>query len=177
MQPIQQLDSRRDDLLARSPLEKAVQAGPDLISPPIETPLVGNVADIIVGQLEYVRIAERRAPLDLLAQHREELAGDTHDRHVADQEDLHPGLAFFSLLRREPLAHRAKCLDRGLCRRWVLDSFGAIGRDGPLLGRLIKVTDLDGDLFPQSVDSGDRSRLGRIERPLDGLLNAKGGFG
>ena len=70
-----------------------MQAGPDLIAAAIEARLVRDVADVVVGQLENVGVAERRAALDLLAQHREELAGDAHDRHVADQDGLDPGLA------------------------------------------------------------------------------------
>src|SRR5579883_206673 len=75
MQTPQQLDGLGDDPLPRPRLEVAVQAGPDLIAPSVETPPVGNVSDIVIGQFEDIRVAERRAPLDLLAEHREELAG------------------------------------------------------------------------------------------------------
>src|SRR5215470_5567335 len=85
LEPPEQLDGLRDDPLARPRLEEAVQAGPDLITPPVEAPPVGDVSDIVVGQLEDIRVAKGRATLDLLAERREELPGHAHQGYVADQ--------------------------------------------------------------------------------------------
>ena len=176
MQPAQEIHSLRDDRLARAPLEIAVQPGPGLISAPIEAGPVGDVADIVVGQLEDEGVSERRTSLDLLAQRREELAGDAHDRHVADSHGLDPGLARFALPRRDLPAHGAEGLDRRSRPRGVLDPRVAVGRDGPLIRVFVEMPDLDGDLLPYRDDFVHRARLGGIEGPGDRLPDAIGGL-
>src|SRR5207302_7176255 len=70
---VQERDRLVNDRLARAAFEEAVQAGPDLVAAPVERAAVGDVADVVVGKLEDVRVPVGRAPLDLLTEHREEL--------------------------------------------------------------------------------------------------------
>ena len=91
------------DHFTAAPLEKAVQAHPDLVTTPVEAGLIGDVSHIIIGKLEHARIPVRRSPLDLLAEHREELARNTNDRHVANRHGLHPGFPDLALPWRRTL--------------------------------------------------------------------------
>ncbi len=70
-----------------------MQTGPDLISAAVEGRKIGDIADIVIGQLEHVSVAIRRAALDLLTERGEEFTRNADNRHVAHEQNLDPGLA------------------------------------------------------------------------------------
>src|SRR5262249_54228085 len=157
-------------------LQEAMQAGPDLVAAVFESGPVRDVSDVVIRQLEDVRVPERRAALDLLAQRREELSGYSHDRHVADLDGLDPGLPRLPLPSRELSPHGAESLDHRTSGRWVFDSLGAVGDDRPVVVLVPELTHADGDLRADRVDPVHRVFPGRIKGGGDRLPDPVGGL-
>jgi hypothetical protein len=61
MELIEKLDRFRDDSLAGPWLQEAMQSGPDLISAELEGAAIGDVADVVIGQLEDIPALARFA--------------------------------------------------------------------------------------------------------------------
>src|SRR4030095_9259652 len=84
----QKLHGLGNEAFAGALLDEAVEAGPRLVAAEVVASGGRGVADIVVRHSGNVRVPERRAPLDLDPESREELAGDADPDHVADPESL-----------------------------------------------------------------------------------------
>src|SRR6185503_18594115 len=118
---------------------------------------IGQVADPVVGELRDVRVAERRAALDVEAEPGEVLRRNPDEGDIADPDRLEPRLPLLALLRIEDAALIIEDLDESL--RAVPRPLAAVIRHGLLLARLVEPADLVGELALDRRDRGHGPRL------------------
>src|ERR1043166_1963341 len=125
----------------------AVVACPNLITAQLVPFEIGQISDPVIRQLRDISMPKGGTIFYVETQLSEVLGGYTGDRHVANQENLQPGLPFLPALGRKFLAHVPENLDD--CWAVSADVLLAISGDGLILPGFVEIADVE---FERSFD-------------------------